>query len=107
MVGKVAANYKSLLQMNTIPVLIHQETIENGNKYFSEMKFFEQYQPIVSNLWRVSNAALDDVQLYEEFKLGQQSLAGTYILKIFTKDNVYSQPCRCPFKSCQETELLG
>ena len=75
-VAKIAANYRQLIQMNTIPVLVHQESVESGMRYFTEFKVFEPYQPLVQNLFRVSASALTDIKLYKLLNLGQQSLFG-------------------------------
>jgi NMD protein affecting ribosome stability and mRNA decay len=73
-IAKVALNYKTLIQLNTIPVFIHQETEEYAMDYFANHEPFKKFQPIVSQFLRVSDPS--GRELYSQFNLGLMSRKG-------------------------------
>jgi hypothetical protein len=75
---KVAANYKTLLQLNTVPVLVHQETQECAEDFLTH-PIFKNYQPLVKNLLRVSDPQGNF--LYKKFNLGKVTLAKANAIK--------------------------
>jgi len=68
---KIAAHHQVLLQLNTIPVLIHQESKENAEKFFETHKGFATHQPIVSQMLRVQDPKGNET--YGKFDLGLAS----------------------------------
>jgi len=68
---KVASYYKSLIQMNTVPVLVHQESPDCANEFFSS-NLFQAYQPLVKNLLRVSDT--EGHAFYNKFHLGRVTI---------------------------------
>jgi hypothetical protein len=74
---KVASYYKTLLQLNTIPVFVHQESEECANEYFSNLGAFEPYQPLVRNMLRVSDP--EGNLFYRKFNLEKASIFNSKI----------------------------
>src|SRR3712207_5750559 len=71
-IAKVAVHYRTLLQMNTLPILVHQESEEEGTEYFSTYAPFSDYQPFVQNLLRVADPS--GSELYQKMGLGRATL---------------------------------
>jgi hypothetical protein len=52
------------MKLNTVPVLVHQESEETAFKFFSSFKPFENFQPLVTNMLRVSDRSGQEFYKY-------------------------------------------